>query len=43
MHKIKDWMARNQDNVSQWSDISIRVLVLFQRINAIKIKLIILV
>ena len=41
MNKIKDWMTRNQDNVSQWSDIC--VLVLLQRINAIKIKLIILV
>jgi hypothetical protein len=41
MNKIKDWMTRNQDDVSEWSDIC--VLVLFQRINAIKIKLIILV
>ena len=22
--KSKDWMARNQDNVSEWSDMSIR-------------------
>jgi hypothetical protein len=27
--KSKDWLARNQDNVSEWSDISIREL-LFQ-------------
>jgi hypothetical protein len=27
--KSKDWMARNQDNVSVWSDMSIRGL-LFQ-------------
>ena len=27
--KSKDWLARNQDNVSEWSDISVRVL-LFQ-------------
>jgi hypothetical protein len=27
--KIKDWLARNQDNVSEWGDISIRGL-LFQ-------------
>ena len=31
MNKIKDWMARNQDDVSEWSDISICVLVLFQK------------
>ena len=28
MNKIKDWMARNQDNVSQWSDICVLVLCL---------------
>jgi hypothetical protein len=27
--KIKDWLARNQDNVSEWDDMSIRGL-LFQ-------------
>ena len=27
--KIKDWLARNQDNVSEWGDMSIRGL-LFQ-------------
>ena len=27
--KSKDWLARNQDNVSKWSDMSIRGL-LFQ-------------
>ena len=27
--KIKEWLARNQDNVSEWSDMSIRGL-LFQ-------------
>jgi hypothetical protein len=27
--KSKDWLARNQDNVSEWSDMSIRRL-LFQ-------------
>jgi hypothetical protein len=27
--KIKDWLARNQDNVSEWGEISIRGL-LFQ-------------
>jgi hypothetical protein len=34
-------VSENQDDVSEWSDIC--VLVLFQRINTIKIKLIILV
>jgi hypothetical protein len=24
--KSKDWLARNQDNVSEWGDMSIRVL-----------------
>jgi hypothetical protein len=24
--KIKDWLARNQDNVSEWGDMSIRGL-----------------
>jgi len=27
--KIKDWLAQNQDNVSEWGDMSIRGL-LFQ-------------
>ena len=36
--KSKDWLARNQDNVSEWSDMSIRRL-LFQRTNTIKIQL----
>jgi hypothetical protein len=27
--KSKDWLARNQDNVSEWSDMSVRGL-LFQ-------------
>jgi hypothetical protein len=26
--KIKDWLARNQNNVSEWSDMSIRGLLL---------------
>ena len=26
--KSKDWLARNQDNVSEWSDMSIRWLLL---------------
>jgi len=26
MRKTKDWLARNQDNVSKWGDISIRGL-----------------
>ena len=25
--KSKDWLARNQDNVSEWGNMSIRVLV----------------
>ena len=29
MSKIKDWLARNQDNVSEWGDMSIHGL-LFQ-------------
>ena len=33
--KSKDWLARNQDNVSEWSDISIRTL-LFQWASSIK-------
>ena len=40
--KSKDWLARNQDNVSEWGDMSIRGL-LFQRANTITIQLIVLV
>jgi len=38
----KDWLARNQDNVSQWSDMSTHGL-LFQWASTIKIKLSVLV
>ena len=34
--KSKDWLARNQNNVSEWSDMSIRGL-LFQWASNIKI------
>jgi hypothetical protein len=34
----KDWLARNQNNVSEWSDMSTRGL-LFQQANTIKIQL----
>ena len=34
--KSKDWMAQNQNNVSEWSDMSTRV---FQRTNTIKNQL----
>ena len=34
----KDWLARNEDNVSEWSDMSTRGL-LFQRASAIQIHL----
>jgi hypothetical protein len=40
--KSKDWLARNQDNVSEWSDMSIRGL-LFQWASTIKIQLSVLV
>ena len=40
--KSKDWLAQNQDNVSEWSDMSIRRL-LFQRASTIKIQLSVLV
>ena len=40
--KSKDWLARNQDNVSEWGGMSIRGL-LFQRANTIKIQLIVLI
>jgi hypothetical protein len=39
--KSKHWLARNQDNVSEWSDMSTRGL-LFQWASTIKIKLIII-
>ena len=35
--KSKDWLARNQNNVSKWSDMSIRGL-LFQWASTIKIQ-----
>jgi hypothetical protein len=34
--KSKDWLAQNQNNVSEWSDMSTRV---FQRTNTIKNQL----
>jgi hypothetical protein len=40
MWKSKDWLARNQNNVSEWSDMSIREL-LFQYVSKIKIQLIV--
>ena len=40
--KSKDWLARNQNNVSEWSDISTRGL-LFQWASTIKIQLSVLV
>ena len=40
--KSKDWLARNQNNVSEWSDMSTRGL-LFQRASTIKIQLSMLV
>jgi hypothetical protein len=36
--KNKDWLARNQNNVTEWSDISTREL-LFQWASTIKIQL----
>jgi hypothetical protein len=36
--KIKYWLARKQDNMSEWRDISIRGL-LFQWASTIKIQL----
>ena len=35
MRVRKDWLTRNQDNVSEWDDMSIRRL-LFQWANTIK-------
>ena len=40
--KSKDWLLRNQDNVSEWSDMYIRGL-LFPLANTIKKKLSVLV
>ena len=40
--KSKDWLAQNQDNVSEWSDMSTREL-LFQCTSTIKIQLSVLV
>jgi hypothetical protein len=40
--KSKDWLARNQDNVSEWSDTS-PVGLLFQWASTIKIQLSVLV
>jgi hypothetical protein len=40
--KIKDWYARNQNNVSEWRDMSSRGL-LFQRAITMKIQLSVLV
>jgi hypothetical protein len=40
--KSKDWLARNQDHVSEWGDMSIRGL-LFQWASTIKIQLSVLV
>ena len=36
--KNKDWLAKNQDNVSKWSDMSTHKL-LFQGVCTIKIQL----
>ena len=40
--KSKDWLALNQDDVSEWGDMSISGL-LFQRASTIKIQLSVLV
>jgi hypothetical protein len=40
--KSKDWLARNQNNVSEWSNMSTRGL-LFQWASTIKIQLSVLV
>ena len=40
--KDKDWLTRNQNNVSEWSDISIRRL-LFQWASNLNIQLSVLV
>jgi len=42
--KSKDWLARNQDNVFEWGDISIHIpVLLFQWASTIKIQLSMLV
>jgi hypothetical protein len=40
--KNRDWLARNEDNVSEWGDMSIRGL-LFQWASTIKIQLSVLI
>jgi hypothetical protein len=40
--KNKDWLARNQDNVSEWGDISFRGL-LFQWASTIQTQLSVLI
>jgi hypothetical protein len=40
--KSKDWLARNQDNMSEWGDMSIREL-LFQWASTLNIQLSVLV
>jgi hypothetical protein len=40
--KGKDWLAQNQDNVSEWGDMSIRKL-LFQWASTIKMQVSMLV
>jgi len=40
--KRKDWLTRKHDNVSEWGDIFIRVL-LFQLASTIRIQLTVLV
>ena len=42
MRKSKDWLARNQNNVSEWSDMSTLGL-LFQWASTIKIQLSVLI
>ena len=42
MSKSKDWLARNQDNVSEWSNMSTHELLLLWD-SIIKIQLIVLV
>ena len=39
--KSKDWLVRNQDNVSEWGDMSIGLL--FQSDSTIKIQLSVLI
>ena len=40
--KTKNWLARNQDNVSEWGEMSVRGL-LFQWASTMKIQLSVLV